>query len=208
MDLAIPLRSLVPTLDAEVLTVLAGTTTPLTGRRVAELSARGSQPGVQKVLDRLVVHGLVTSRPAGAARLYVLNRDHLLAGPVLEAAATRQRLVDRLREAVEAWRVPCRHASLFGSVARGVAGVASDVDVLVVRPNDVPEEAPLWREQLIALEEGVARWTGNHLSWFETTPSDLARAAAADETLLEAWREEAIHLAGQPLHLLLRGAGR
>ena len=35
MDLSLPLHGVAPTLDAEVLTVLSGTTAPLTGRRVS-----------------------------------------------------------------------------------------------------------------------------------------------------------------------------
>lgn len=205
MDLAVPLRSLIPTLEAEVLTVLAGTTAPLTGRRVAELAARGSQPGVQRVLDRLVGHGLVTAQPAGAARLYVLNREHLLAGAVLEATATRRRLRDRLRDRIADWQVACEHASLFGSVARGDAGPRSDIDVLVVRPDDVPADSQHWQRQLGALEEDVALWTGNALAVFETSPADLARAVDAEEPLLQSLKNEGLHLAGRRLHMLLEG---
>ncbi len=40
-------------LDAEALTVLAGTTAPLTRNRLAVLAARGRRTGLAKVLERL-----------------------------------------------------------------------------------------------------------------------------------------------------------
>jgi hypothetical protein len=83
MDLSLPLATVAPSLDAEVLTVLARTTAPLSGRRVGALARRGSHQGVQRVLNRLVEHGLVLAEPASPAILYRLNRDHVLAEPLL-----------------------------------------------------------------------------------------------------------------------------
>ena len=157
MDLAQPLSTLIPTLDAETLTVLARTEQPLTGRRIAALARRGTHPAIQKVLDRLAAQGLVDVQPAGSARLYRLNRDHLLAAPVLAAVAARETLLNRLRDAISSCEVPCLHASLFGSLARGEAGPDSDIDVLVLRPATVAEDDETWQQQLIGLEHRVAR---------------------------------------------------
>lgn len=201
MDLGVPLRALSSSLDAEVLTVLAGTTMPLTGRRVAELAVRGSHHGVQKVLDRLVGQGLVLAQPAGPARLYQLNRAHLLAEAVTAAAGARRELLTRLRIRIEGWQAPCLHASVFGSVARGDATASSDIDVLLVRPEAFP--VATWQYQLTSLEVDVLAWTGNNLAWFETSQADLARAYRADEPVLQAWREDNVHLAGQRLHRLI-----
>lgn len=207
MDLTQPLSSLAPTLDAETLTVLARTEQPLTGRGVAELARRGTHPGVQKVLDRLVAHGLVDVQPAGAARLYQLNREHLLAPAVLAAVTARETLLGRLRKTIAAWEVQCVHASLFGSLARGEAGPGSDVDVLLVRPETVAGDEPAWLQQLRSVEQSVLRWTGNRLSLFETTEPDLAGALAdEEEPVVEAWRRDAIGLAGESLRPLLARA--
>lgn len=214
MDLTQPLSSLVPTLDAETLTVLARTEQPLTGRRIAELARRGTHPAVQKVLDRLADHGLVDVQPAGNARLYTLNRDHLLARPVLEAVTARETLLARLREQIGSWEVPAVHASLFGSLARGEAGPASDIDVLVVRPSDVAEDDQTWQHQLADLEQRVSRWTGNPLSWFETTEEAMLRALGSgehgdggEEQVVSSWREDALNLSGEPLRSLLARLG-
>lgn len=203
MDLAQPLSSLIPSIDADVLTVLARTEAPLTGRKVASLVRRGSQPAVQAILVRLVDHGIVLAQPAGPAVLYTLNRDHLLADPVLVAVATRSTLLARLREQIEAWPIPAVHTSLFGSTARGEAGPDSDLDVLVVRPDDVGGDDPDWAAQLADLEHRVASWTGNPLAWFETDRAGLERATSDGEPLLDALRTDGVHLTGPDIRRLI-----
>ena len=204
MDLSQPLSSLVPSVDGDVLTVLARSQAPLTGRRVASLARRGSRPAVQAVLNRLVDHGVVHAQPAGPAVLYALNREHLLAGPVIAAVTTRDRLLTRLREHIEAWPVAALHTSLFGSTARGEAGPESDLDVVVIRPDHVVAGDPAWTGQLAELDEMVARWTGNSLSWFETDRAGLARGIREGEPVLDAVRSEGIHLTGTRLATLVR----
>ncbi len=98
MHLARPFAAIIPTLDGEVLVVLAGTTRPLTGRDVAKLVKRGSQAGVNRALRRLVEHGVVEAQEAGAAILYSLNREHLAAPAVSSLADLRGELVRRLRQ--------------------------------------------------------------------------------------------------------------
>jgi len=160
------------------------------------------------VLDRLVAQGIVLAEPAGKAVLYRLNRDHLMAPSILAMAGARTELIARLRSAIEAWQVPPVHASLFGSVARHDAGPHSDVDVLVVRPDDVAADNAAWERQLRDLEEDVSRWTGNTLAWFETTREDLGRAVQAEEPVVDSWRQDALALAGQGLRPLLLGVSR
>jgi len=204
MDLAQPLSSLIPSLEGEALTVLARTEQPLTGRQVAGLARRGTHPAVQKVLDRLVRQGVVDVQPAGRARLYQLNRDHLLTPSVIAGVTARETLLRRLRQAIECWQLPCTHASMFGSLVRGEADAESDLDVLVVRPASLSGDDAVWQQQLHALEHSVLRWTGNRLSWFETTEADLARGLAGEEEpLIAAWRHDALQLAGEPLRQLL-----
>ena len=101
--------------------------------------------------------------------------------------------------------MPALHASLYGSAARGDATSTSDLDVLVVRAEDLaPAERQQWDDQLAGLEATVFRWTGNRLSWLDTTPSDLRRAAAGGEPIFASWRDDAILLTGRPLNALLR----
>jgi len=204
VNLGVPLRSIGPTLEAEALTVLASTTAPLTGRAIARLAVRGTQPGLLRALTHLVAEGVVHAEDAGPSRLYRLNRDHLLAEPVRLAARAWEELLARLTAELSAWPVAPVHASLFGSAARRTAQAGSDIDILVIRPGDVPEDDASWQRQLRDLEEKVLRWTGNPLAWFETTMSALRTAARQREPIFSSWREEAIDLAGTPLSAVLR----
>lgn len=199
MDLGQPLSSLIPSVDGDVLTVLARTEAPLTGRKIATLARRGSQPTVQTILDRLVEHGIVTTQPAGPSVLYTLNRDHLLAHAVITAAKARATLLTRLTEAIEGWPEPALHTSLFGSVARGEARPDSDIDILVIRPSGVSADKPTWAAQLANLEERVLKWTGNRLAWFETDQPGLDKATSDGEPLLNSLRVDGLHLTGLPL---------
>ncbi len=205
MDLSRPLATLLPASDAGAITVLAGTAAALTGRRVAELAGESSHPSTLRALNRLVGQGIVFREAAGRANLYRLNRDHLLVPALLELVDAAERLRGRLAEAIASWPVPALHASLYGSAARGDATSTSDLDVLVVRAEDLaPVERQRWDDQLAELEATVFRWTGNRLSWLDTTPSDLRRAAAAGEPIFQSWRDDALLLTGRPLTTLLR----
>lgn len=205
MHLSCPLATLLPAADAGALTVLVRTEAPLTGRRVAELAGARNHTSTLRALNRLSHSGIVSVEPAGRARLYRFNRRHVLA-PAIEALVQS---VDELRmgliEALKNWPVPCLHASLYGSVARGQAGEDSDIDVLVVRPDDLSSnDAEAWDRQLADLETATFDRTGNHLSWLETTVADLQRADTAGEPIFQSWRDDAIRLVGPSLTTLLR----
>lgn len=209
MDLSRPLATLLPAAEAGALTVLAGTEAPLTGRSIAELAGERSHPSTLRALNRLVEQGLVSVQSAGRANLYRLNRDHLMAPTVLELARAGERLRDYLVEAITSWEVPCLLAALYGSVARGHAGPASDIDLLVVRAELLtPPQQQTWDAQLVELETAVNASTGNHLSLLETTLPDLRRAQASGEPIFQSWRDDAIRLVGTPLSKLLRDYDR
>ena len=113
--------------------VLARTETELTMRGVAELAGVSPQQA-SLVLRRLIELGVVERRDVPPVALVRLVRENLAAQAVVAVARLRQGAVERLRSlAVEIVPSP---ASLvvFGSFARGEAGVRSDVDVLAVRP--------------------------------------------------------------------------
>lgn len=205
VDLSHPLATVLPAAEAGALTVLAGTEAPLTGRRVAELAGEASHPSTLRALGRLVDQGLVLVEVAGRANLYRLNRDHILAAAILELTSATDSLRRRLAERIAAWEVPALHASLFGSTARGDASSASDIDILLVRSEDLDSrDRRLWEEQLADLERDAFKWTGNHLAWLETTPADLRRADASGEPIFQSWRDDAILMTGRPLTALLR----
>jgi predicted nucleotidyltransferase len=203
MDVARPYTAIGPTLDSEVLSVLAGTVRPLTGREVARLTGRTSHSGVLEVLNRLVEHGLVDRQEAGRALLYSLNREHLAAPAVDVLAGMRAELLNRIRHAIQAWEISPVSVSLFGSTARGDGSTSSDVDLFVVRPRDVAEEDAAWQAQVDELATQVERWTGNHAGIAEVGEAEIGQLRKEEPPIVAELRSDAIALAGLDIPALL-----
>ena len=202
MNLQRPFQVVAPTLDGDVLTLLARSDRALTGRAI-ERESGGSHGGVRRALEHLVAEGIVTREPAGRAFLYRLNRDHL-ASPWIEGlAALRLELIGRLRDTVAGWERTADAVVLFGSAARGEAGQASDIDLAVIRPVATDYDDPVWREQVSALEAAVAAWTGNDARVLEYGTDELA----VGDPVLDTAAAEGIELHGS-LRRLLRYAQR
>ena len=203
MDLGSPYQSMFPTVDSAVLSVLTRSMQSYTGREISRLAGR-SHPACQRVLDRLVAHGLVLSQEAGRARVYTLNWSHLAADPISQLADLRLRLFRRLREELAPWDIPPCHASVFGSAARGDGGIDSDIDVFLVRPGTVEDDDEEWSGQVRALAEAIFAWTGNHAGIAEVGESDLKRLRRDQPPVLDSLRTDAVDIAGTPLRSLLR----
>ena len=203
MDVSHPIRGIIPTLDAPVIEVLVGTTRALTGREVHRLASAGSVRGVQLVLARLVLQGLVRADEHANATLYVANRSHL-AWPMLEAlVGLRGGLLGLIREVVAGWEVAPLHVSLFGSAARRDGGAESDIDMLIVRPDDVAEGDETWEAQIDTLRDQVVAWTGNRCQAFDIDRARLGEHLAAHDPLVENWLRDEVILAGEPLRSLI-----
>ncbi|MEX1141136.1 MAG: nucleotidyltransferase domain-containing protein [Thermoleophilaceae bacterium] len=208
MDLANPHRLIAHPLDGSVLTVLAGTTRPLTGREVARLAPEGSQPGVWKALTRLSEQGLVDRQEAGNAILYSLNRHHLAAPAIDILTGLRRRLLANLRDAIAGWAVAPHHASMFGSAARGEADIASDIDLVLVRPRDVAADDRRWRDQVDELSDAVHLWTGNRAGISEIDEQKVERLRKESPPIVTALRSDAVTLFGPDATDVFRPDGR
>lgn len=184
MDFRRPLNAITPTLDGDVLATLAGADAEFTGRQVHRVLGRGSERGVRNTLERLTRQGVVLSRRAGAAKLYRLNTDHLATPWVKGLAGMRVQLLDRLKTTVEQWPIQPAAAVLFGSVARGDASEESDLDLLIVRPADCPDESAQWEEQLSNLEQAATAWTGNDARILEYGETELSEGRASSDAML------------------------
>ena len=198
MDLSRPIAVVAPGLHGGVLTVLVRTDRLLTGRAVASLvRPRASAAGVQRVLEDLVLQGLVMREGAGSAWLYSLNREHLAADAVLSLSQIRDRMVTLLRDEVTSWATQPQSAVVFGSAVRGDGGPDSDIDILLVRPDQRAQPVEIWDQQVERLAERVKTWTGNDADLLELSSQELS----SDETraVLAVARREGILLAGRPL---------
>ena len=206
MDLSSPLRTVSPGLDSAVLQVLAGTESALSASQIARLAPRGTRAGQLPVLNRLVDHGLVVAEPANQGYLYRLNREHVLAGPVVAAANARAIVLERLTAAVKSLRPAPVHVSLFGSFARGEGGPDSDIDLLVITPSDTDLADEGWLAQLDELGTRTFAWTGNRLEHVILTLERLHEVVRAGEPIVRSWLGETQVLSGRPLASLVAGA--
>jgi len=207
MNLAEPSDLVMSRSTASVLRVLAGADRAFSMRQVAVLAGISARRA-QVVIGSLNERGLVNVEPAGRAQMCTLNRQHLAADAVIELVNLRARMVDGLAEAISGWSSPPIHASLFGSAARGDGSITSDIDVLVIRPDDVADER--WSDQLYDTGNVLLAQTGNHVSWFDLSRAELADAVAVREPILEVWVKEGVLLVGDPFVRIvasLQGSG-
>jgi predicted nucleotidyltransferase len=187
MDFVRPLGTVTPTLDGDVLKVLAGAEADFTAARITRMVPEASEAGVRKVLDRLVRQGTVRVNLAGPVKLFSLNRDHLAADAILALSRLRAQLLERLVAEVDSWQVKPLAAAVFGSAARNEAGPDSDVDILVIRPARRSPEAPVWRTQVAELQTAVTKWTGNDARVLEYGADELvAGRVTRDRVLIDA----------------------
>lgn len=200
MDLSHPLDDLLGANTARVLQRLSILNTELTGRRVADLSGV-PVASAARVLAELERIGLVSSRSVGSARLYKLNRDHILWSPIQQIIDSPAR-IEKIAAEVASIRVHGRASvATFGSFARNQAGTSSDVDLLVVWDAAVtPEERS---NVLDALNEEISLATGNRVEVVELEDDDLRRMARRGDPLIESWRRDARTVAGPDIQTRL-----
>jgi predicted nucleotidyltransferase len=198
MQLNRPLATIAPTLDADVLAVLAQHEMTCTAGQLHRMLDRYSEEGIRKVLLRLVRQGVVQSTKIGGAYTYQLNREHLAAGPIIQLAHLAQTLFQQIEELLEDWDLRPQYAAIFGSAARGTMTEESDIDILLVRPDNTPID--IWDAQVIALTSNVSRWTGNDLRPLEYTASELL--AASNEPVVRDVVRDGLTVAGQRAWLI------
>jgi predicted nucleotidyltransferase len=185
VDVALPLRSVVPTLDGPVVAVLAATTAPLSLAEVHRRAGGGSKSGIRRALLRLVAEGVVHEVPGG----YLLNRDHLAAPAVELLANLHGEFLARIRREIDGWTRPPDLVGLFGSAARRDGDASSDIDVLVV--GDDPDIDDVDR-----LGQRIQAWTGNSAQIIALTAGDLRRLRRAKEPIVAAWDRDLVVISG------------
>lgn len=196
MDVDHPLRVITPTVDGDVLTVLALAEAKFTAPRIHDLIGAHSESGVRKVLDRLVGQGIVDVETLGRTSVYALNHEHITAAHIVGLARTRAVLLARMREAIAIWAPSPAYVALFGSAAKGGMRADSDLDLFLVRPDNVSADDPRWSDQLDALRDQVGRWTGNELRSIELSVAEVSAGLRRRSTLLRGIHDDGVCLHG------------
>ncbi len=186
MRLQNPFAALAPVgLDSQVLTVLSRSRDHLTADQIHRvLPEHGSLSGVRKSLDRLLRQGIVSERAAGHTSGYALNQDHLLINAVLMVADAKSALTTRIRETVQQqFSFEPTLVVMFGSAARGDMSDDSDIDLLFVIPDGVPEEQA--DDQLSDLAHSVLTWTGNTVDLLSYREEEVISAPIFNSVIRE-----------------------
>lgn len=191
MQLQHPLRVIAPTVDADVLTVLARADHEFTISTMERMIGSRSTDGIRRTLARLVDQGIVHRKIVGRTHAFTLNRRHLAAPAIIELASLQDLLLSRMGEAVSNWQEPALYVALFGSGARGEMRPASDLDVLLIRQGSA---SALWHDQVDHLMSDITAWTGNDARALDLSADEI-RGRMADDSVLS----DVLH-AGLPVH--------
>jgi hypothetical protein len=190
VDFSNPFRVITSGVEGEILGLLARGDRSYTSREIERnLNSRSYEP-IRLALKRLEAQGILTAEPGGArAVLYRFNGEHLAAPYVQGIALLRQELIARLRETLDHWPIAPAAAAVFGSVSRGQATESSDLDLLVIRPKEIPSEDAGWQDQVATLASLATRWTGNDARVLEYGIEELSDLAGTEPVLENAARE-------------------
>ncbi|MEI5674967.1 MULTISPECIES: nucleotidyltransferase domain-containing protein [unclassified Nocardioides] len=190
-----PFGGVMPGARGAVLAVLLRTGEPLTGRQIHGIvSDEHSLWSVQEALKALTDLGLVTSRTVGRAGIHEINEAHASVAPLRALldpiASLRAAVSEAVGSEVEA-------VLLFGSIARGEATEASDVDLAVIA-------AASWGGR-VELEDTVRARLGNDCDVLVFTPAEFAERAQEAEPVVADIVRDGVALVGRK-PVLSRGA--
>ncbi|BBY62098.1 nucleotidyltransferase domain-containing protein [Mycolicibacterium helvum] len=174
MEMNRPFATVTPTLDGDVLAVLAAHDVTFTTGQIHRVLNSFSEEGIRKVLARLVSQGIVLSERIGNTYTYRLNTAHLAAKPILELAKLFDTFLKRLEEELGRWQYPPVYAAVFGSAARGTMAPDSDIDLFLVSATGTPDA--VWAQQVNEFASAVTAWTGNDARVVEHTEIELKSA--------------------------------
>jgi predicted nucleotidyltransferase len=200
MDLESPLRTIASPVEAEALRVLSGADTEFSASQVHRLIESASPYGVRKALARLADAGLVLSTVRGNTTFWRGNRQHVLWPAIESAVDARRVLLDRIRD--ELAKRNGLAAYLYGSFARRSAGPESDIDILIVYPDDTSHDAMM--DFAFSLSEQIRAWTGNEGHLYNATRTWLLESTEGADPVMVSIRHDAVTLMGPEFEQLLR----
>jgi predicted nucleotidyltransferase len=150
-------------------------------------------------LERLTREGVIERRRAGTAYLYSLNRNRYVVTEILEPAFQNEaRWLERLGEEVlAALRPSVESVILYGSWAREAATPRSDVDLLLVAPDEAPREAVEGR--MDELRGRLGDRFGRFISMIVMTAEEVRAKLEAGDGLVRSIAGEGRVLAGRSL---------
>ena len=190
------MATVTPTLDGDVLQVLATHDVSFTAGQVRRVLNNFSEEGIRKVLARLQAQGVVLVERVGNVSAYRLNSAHLAAPPIIALAGLFSTFLKKLEETLETWEPQPKYAAVFGSAVRGTMSTDSDIDLLLVGQRMSPE----WESLVHQLAARVTSWTGNDARIVEYSVEELG--SARSEPVLQDVLAHGLTVAGSRSWLL------
>jgi len=201
MDFVRPVEAVIGGAQGRLLAVLVKTTAPLTLRRLAGLA--GVSPAqASRVMPRLVELGIVDRYEVPPASQFVLARGNVAAQLLLTLADAQSMTLRQIGEAASVISPGPVSIIAFGSFARGEADADSDIDLAVVRADDVDDDDERWAESIDAWRRQVRALTGNEVEIVEATASEAARKLRGRSELWRNIRRDGIVVHGRTLDAL------
>lgn len=198
MQLNKPFATVTPTLDGDVLSVLASANATFTISQVQRILTDASGEGIRKVLNRLTAQGVVLHDEVGRTHTYRLSTEHLAAEPIMALSRLNSTFLSRLEHHFGGWGQTLRYAAVFGSAATGRMRLDSDIDLFLVRAADSVHDAgdDAWEQRVTELARLVAAWTGNDGRIVEYAEDEFRSAATSDEPLFRDVAKQGLTVAG------------
>jgi predicted nucleotidyltransferase len=198
MDFIHPLRAVIPGAQGRILEVLTATSAELNLRTTARLSGV-SVAHASRVLPSLVDLGLVERREAPPSALFRFVPENVAARALTALTLARQTVLDELGAAAADFVRPPASIVVFGSFARGEAATDSDLDVVIVRSRDVPEDDVAWRSAVELWRNRARRLTGNRVEVLEVGEIEMGRLLRSRKALWLDVQREAVVVHGSGL---------
>ena len=204
MDFVAPVQALIPGAQGRILAVLAETTAELNLRTIARLSGV-SLAQASRIMPGLVELGIVERRDVPPAALFRLVGEHVASRAVLAVARARTAVLDEVGATAAELSPAPTSVIVFGSFAQGTARVGSDIDIVVIRPDNVGDDDPAWHGVLENWRQSVRRLTGNPVEILDVAATDASRLLRSRRPLWSDIRRHGIVVHGRTLDEL---AGR
>jgi predicted nucleotidyltransferase len=207
MDFQQPVAALIPGAHGKLLGVLASMTGELSIRTLARL-ADVSPAQASRVLPELERQGFVERRKVPPAVLFRLTPGHVATRLLRDFANACPRVIGEIGELAGRIDPPAVSVLLFGSFARGTADAESDIDIMVIRPDAVDEDAGPWGDSIEDFRRSIESLSGNAVDLLELTESRAVAALAARTGLWQAIATEGITVFGTDIASLRLRARR
>jgi predicted nucleotidyltransferase len=176
MDFSRPITSVIPGVQGKLLDAIACLGRSVTSGQAASI-AKVSENQASKVLRELATLGILDRTDAGNAALYQLSPTNVAASVVRDLCELRYRLFEKIRElsAPMVHEEPNIWIAVFGSTARGDSTSASDIDLMVVRPDliNIADRREVWDRLVFEFSQSIASLAGNPVNPVEYWRSEV-----------------------------------